>query len=151
MLLVKRSATDESGSASLEFLTAGLLLLLPTVYLVVTLGQLEAAAFAVEGAARHAARVYVEAPSRSAAAARAKDVVSVALADYGLDPTSASMKVTCAPRPSQCFTRHGFVTVTVTTRVTLPLVPPILDLRVPLALPFTATATQQVSRFWGAG
>jgi hypothetical protein len=41
--------------------------------------------------------------------------------------------------------------VTVTALVSLPLVPNILAFRSPLAVPMTATSTEQVSRFWGAG
>jgi Flp pilus assembly protein TadG len=151
MRLAKRSIDDDDGSASLEFISAGMLLLLPVIYLVVTLSQLEAAAFAVEGASRQAARVFVEAPSTSAGTSRARTAVDVALADYGLDPANATITVSCAPRPRHCLTRHGLVTITVRTRVTLPLVPPILNLDVPLSVTLESTATQQVSRFWGAG
>lgn len=49
--LLRRLAADDSGSASLEFVTVGLLLLVPTVYLVVALSALESASFGVEGAA----------------------------------------------------------------------------------------------------
>jgi Flp pilus assembly protein TadG len=147
----ERFAGDDEGSASLEFISAGMLLLLPVVYLVVTLSQLEAGAFAVEAASRHAARVFVQAPSVSAAKARAATAVEFALADYGQDSNDVTIAVTCSPRPSHCLTRHGLVTVTVTTWVSLPLVPPILDLDVALSVPVTSTATQQVSRFWGAG
>ena len=43
----------------MEFLGVSLVLLVPLVYLVLVLGRIEAATFAVEGAAREAARVYV--------------------------------------------------------------------------------------------
>ncbi|HSP76545.1 MAG TPA: hypothetical protein VLO31_10065, partial [Cryobacterium sp.] len=49
----------ERGSASLEFITAGLILLVPLVYLVLAMAALQGGALAVEGAARQAARVYV--------------------------------------------------------------------------------------------
>ena len=47
-------------------------------------------------------------------------------------------------------TRRGYVTVTVRTTVLLPLAPPFLDLGLPAGLPVEATATEQVSRFWGS-
>ena len=144
---VKRS-TDE-GSASLEFITAGLLLLLPLVYLVLTMSQLQAGAFAVEGAARQAARVYVQSATIGEANAAAQRAIEFALADYGLDTSNVTVTVTCSPDPSTCLTRRGFVTVTVSTRVALPLVPPILDLDVPLSVAVDSTTTEQVSRFWG--
>ena len=142
--------TDDEGSASLEFITAGMLLLLPLVYLVLTMASIQAGAFAVEGAARQAARVYVQSASTGEANAAAGRAIEFALADYGLDASDVTVGVSCSPNPARCLTRRGFVTVTVTTRVALPLVPPILNLDVPFSVPLTATATQQVSRFWGS-
>ena len=49
----------ERGSASLEFLTVGMILLVPLVYLVLALAAIQGGSLAVEGAARHAARVAV--------------------------------------------------------------------------------------------
>ena len=140
----------DRGSASLEFLVAGLLMLVPLVYLILTLGTIQSATLATEGAARQAARVFVQAPSTAAGAAAAQRALDLALADHGLEATEAALRITCAPRPAQCHTRRGWVTVEVAVRVPLPLVPPVFDLRVPLAVPVEASATQQVSRFWGA-
>ena len=145
-----RLSADESGTASLESVTAGLVLLLPLVYLVLTMSALQGAALAVEGASRQAARVFVEAGSVREANAAAERAVEFALADYGLDTDDVHVSITCRPRAAACLTRRGFVTVEVGTRATLPLVPPVLDLDVGLSVPMSATATQQVSRFWGA-
>ena len=141
--------TDDEGSASLEFITAGLVLLLPLVYLVLTMSSIQAGAFAVEGAARQAARVYVQSPSVAHANAAAGRAIEFALADYGLDTDAVTVTVSCRPNPTQCLHRRGFVTVVVTTTVALPLAPPVLDLDTPLSVPISSTATQQVSRFWG--
>ena len=141
---------DETGMASLEFITAGLVLLVPLVYLVLTMSALQGAAFAVEGASRQAARVFVQSPSAADAQSGARRAVEFALADYGLDLDDVDIRVTCSPDPADCLTRRGFVTVDVATRVTLPLVPPVLDLDVPLSVPLSSSSTQQVSRFWGA-
>jgi len=56
-------AADDAGSASIEFLTAGMLLLVPIVYLVILVAAVQSAALATEGAARQAARVFVQAAS----------------------------------------------------------------------------------------
>ncbi|UTT62744.1 hypothetical protein [Microcella humidisoli] len=142
---------DDRGSASLEFLTAGLLMLVPLVYLILTLGTIQSASLAAEGAARQAARVFVQADSTAAGSAAAKRALAIAFADHGLETTATSIAITCEPRPDRCHTRRGWVTVRVEASVPLPLVPPLFDLRVPLAIPIEASATQQVSRFWGAG
>jgi hypothetical protein len=141
---------DDEGSASLEFITAGMILLLPLVYLVLTLSSVQAGSFAVEGAARQAARVFVQSPTVGSAAAGANRAIEFALADYGLEPDDFAVVISCSPNPSACLTRQGFVTVSVTTSVSLPLVPDVLDLNQPLSVPLSATATQQVSRFWGS-
>ena len=141
-----RPSADD-GSASLEFLTVGMLLLVPLVYLVLAVAAIQAAAFAVEGAARQAARVFVQAPDTAAAAASAQRALDFALADHGID-VPATIAVTCTADP--CLTRQAFVTVTVDLRIPLPLMPPVLGDDLPLAVPLHATATEQVSRFWGA-
>jgi hypothetical protein len=144
-----RLSTD-SGTASLEFVTAGLILLLPMVYLVLVMSAIQAGALAIEGASRQAARVFVQADSIADARAGAARAIEFALADYGIDPDSATVTIICSPEPSACLTRRGFVTVAVAVRIPLPLVPAALTVDAPLAVPLSATATQQVSRFRGS-
>jgi len=140
---------EDDGSASLEFVTAGVILLVPLVYLVLTVSAIQAGSFAVEGAARQAARVYTQASSEDDGVSRAERAVTVALADYGMDRTAAALRITCEdPSSAGCLQRSSTVTVTVTARVGLPLVPDILDLSRAASVPVEATATQQVSRFW---
>lgn len=141
---------DDSGSASLEFVTTGLILLVPLVYLVLVMSALQSGSFAAEGAARQAARVYVQSSDRAEATAAAQRAVEFAFDDYGIDPAASEIRLTCAPDPAECLTREGSVTVTVAVSVALPLVPTALDLDVPLSIPLEASATQQVSRFWRA-
>lgn len=137
---------DDTGSASLEFVTTGLILLVPLVYLVLVMSALQSGSFAVEGAARQAARVYVQSSDQAEASAAAQRAVEFALRDHGLDPAASGIRVDCDSEP--CLTRSGTVTVTVDVSVTLPLVPTALDLTVPLSVPLEASATQKVSRFW---
>jgi hypothetical protein len=141
-----RRWTDDDGSASIEFLTIGLLLLLPLVYLVLTVSAIQAGAFAAEGAARQAARVFVQAPDLVSAEQSAERALEFALADHGIE--GGTIGVDCST--PACLTRRGFVTVTVELSVPLPLVPPALSGQFPLAVPIHATATEQVSRFWSA-
>jgi hypothetical protein len=147
--LVARLA-DEDGSASLEFITVGLLLLVPIVYLVLALSALESASFGVEGAARQATRVFVQSESEGAAESAARTAIQVTLADYGLDASDSKVAISCRPNPADCLTRRGYVTVTITTTVPLPLMPPVLQLQLPAGIPVQSVATEQVSRFWGA-
>lgn len=142
-----RGLADESGSAALEFLTVGLIMLVPLVYLVVAVSTIQAAAFAVEGGARQAARVFVQAPDLTTARSDAERALELALADGGVS-APASIAITCSSAP--CLTRQGLVTVTVSMSLPLPLVPSVIGGAAPLAVPMTASATEQVSRFWGS-
>ena len=150
--LCRRLATlrRDDGSASLEFITAGLILLLPMVYLILTLSQIQGGSFAVEGAARQAARVFVQAETPDAGEAAAQRAVDFALTDAGLDPGTADIDVRCSSRADTCLTRNGEVTVVVRVVVPLPMVPAALDVAAPIGVPLEASATQRVSRFWGA-
>lgn len=141
----------DTGSASIEFLTVGLLLLVPLVYLVIALAAVQGAALGVEGAARQASRVFVQSPDEGAAEAAAAVAVDVTLHDYGVDAGGARIRITCAPHPDRCLARRALVTVRIDATVTLPLVPPALGAALPVRVPVEATATEQVSRFWGAG
>ena len=91
---------DDSGSASLEFITAGMLLLIPLVYLIVTLATIQSAALATEGAARHAARVFVQAPSVAAGSEAAARALELALADHGVTAEDVDLSISCGPNPA---------------------------------------------------
>lgn len=145
----RRWTSDETGSAALEFVTAGMILLLPITYLVLVMSAIQGGSFAVEGAARHAVRVFVQARTVAEARAEAQRAIDYTLADYGLEESAAAVSVTCSPRPSDCLRRLGQVTVTVQISVPLPLVPPALTLSTPLSIPLRGVSTEQVSRFWG--
>ena len=140
---------DDGGTAALEFVIAGLILLVPLVYLIHTLAAEQSGALAVEGASRPAARVFGQASSPQEAADRAARAIDFSLADYGIEPESASVTVSCSgSATADCPARNAVVTVTVRLDVALPLVPDILDLSRAASVPVQATARQQVSRFW---
>lgn len=148
LAVVRRRLHADDGSASLEFITVGALLLVPLVYLVLALAQLQAAAFAVEGAARQATRVFVQSESLGAAAAAAERAIAVTLADYGVAEAPTTVEIDCRPEPGDCLTRRGFVTIEVTVEVTLPLIPPAVAVALPASVPMSSVSTEQVSRFW---
>lgn len=115
------TATGEDGSALVEFLALVVLLLVPMLYLVLTLSQIQAAAFAVEGAARDGARAAARTPEHTTAAERARTLTTLAVLDQGLDPRAASATVICDPRG--CGVPRTPVTVEVRVDVCLPFVP----------------------------
>lgn len=134
----------EEGSASLEFLTVGLILLVPLVYLVLAVAAVQGGAFAVEGAARHAARVAVLQQDEVGMDAAVEAAVRLALDDYGVDASRADIAVDCSA--ADCLAPGGRVEVSVRAEIALPLVPEVLSLDRVASVPVQAASVQTVSR-----
>lgn len=114
-----RSAA-ERGSAIVEFVVLGVLLLVPTVYLVVTLAQVQAATFAVEAGVREAGRALATADDEATGRARAQAAILLAAEDQHVARPPA-MRLECAATP--CLTPGSDVVVHAATSVPLPLLP----------------------------
>lgn len=136
---------SEHGSAMVEFLGVALILLIPLVYLVVTLGRVQAGAFAAEGAAREAVRAMVSADSSAVGAARADAAVGIALSDQGFSHGSWSLSLVCSASP--CLTPGADIGAVVRVEVPLPLVPGVARGWVPLAVPVEADRTGTVDEY----
>jgi len=124
-----------------------MILLVPLVYLILAMAAIQAGAFGVESAARQAARITAQQATGEADVA-VQRAVRIALADYGVDPASATVVMSCDEGCAEPGTR---VSVTVRATVALPLVPEALALTPLGSIPVEASATQTVSRFAGAG
>ena len=86
----------EEGNAIVEFVGWSTVLVVPVLYLVVTLAQIQATTFAVVSAADAAARV-LEVEDSPAAVDRAQVAVGLSLSDQGVEADPAgSLSVTCA-------------------------------------------------------
>lgn len=135
----------QRGSAVVEFTFLGLLLMVPVVYFIITVGQLQGGSFAVVGAADQAAKVFVAQPDASAGRAAAEQVTMLALADYGHPSGNAGVDIRC-DSGGDCMAAGSAVTVTVRLTVPLPFVPFGEALRLN-AGQVSASATQVVGRF----
>lgn len=111
----------ERGSAVVEFTFLALLLMVPLVYFIITVGQLQGGSFAVVGAADQAAKVFVAQPDALSAQAAAEQAALVALADFGHDAGQATVSTRCDP--ADCQAAGTAVTITVNLSVPLPFVP----------------------------
>ncbi|MGN6403197.1 hypothetical protein [Sinomonas sp.] len=120
-ILVPRGRSAESGSAAVEFVMFGLVLLVPVVYFVVTVGVLQAASFAAVGAADHAAKAFVRSPDLQSAHRAAQAAGRVAAADFGIEPGGVTVSIACDR--SDCLEAGTAVTVTVEMQAPLPLAP----------------------------
>ncbi|UKA48482.1 hypothetical protein LFT48_13600 [Arthrobacter sp. FW305-123] len=134
----------ETGSAVVEFTFLAVLLMVPVVYFVVTVGQIQGGAFAVVGAADQAAKVFVTQADPASARIAAERSVLVALKDYGHPPELASVTFAC--NREGCLSAGTTVTVTVQLDVALPFMPfgDALHLK---AGRLSATASQVVGRY----
>ncbi len=144
MLPFSAECPDEEGSAVVEFVFLAVLLMIPVIYLIITLGQLQGGAYAVVGAADQAAKVYVAGTDPGASRAAAEEAVMLAMADHGFNTDDVNLAITCSP--ADCMSPGATVTATVTLNVPLPLVPtmPGVNLR---AATVDARASQLVGRF----
>ncbi|MFT4214862.1 MAG: TadE family protein [Microbacterium sp.] len=140
---------DDGGSAALEFILAGLVLLVPIVYLIVALGTIQAQALGVETGARQLARTLATSSDAATADERAERVLAAIVSEYALDPDAVEVSVHCADAAGDCPAAGALLTVTVTTEVALPFVPPILALDRIARIPVQAVSVQKVSRSWG--
>jgi hypothetical protein len=116
------SARSESGSALVEFIWLGILLLVPLIYAVLSVFEVQRGAYAVTAASRAAARAYSLAPDDAAGGARARLAAEVALRDQGIE-RPATVDVHCSPVPGDCLLPGSIISVRVTTQVDLPLLP----------------------------
>ncbi|MCC4906997.1 TadE family protein [Microbacterium sp. cx-59] len=145
-----RSAlADDVGSASLEFIVGGVLLLVPIIYLMLALGTIQGQTLGVEAAARHTARAISTATDAGDAAQRAELVLASIAAEYGVDPGELDVSWECTDSAGECPAAGATLVVTVRTRAELPFMPPIFGLDQIAAVPVEASAVQKVSRFWG--
>lgn len=139
-----RAPECERGSAVVEFTFLAVLLMVPVVYFVVTVGQIQGGSFAVVGAADQAAKAFVARSALPDARAAAERAVFLALGDYGHAPDQANVEVACDR--ADCLSAGAKVTVTVSLDVPLPLMP-FGDSVGLSAARLSASATQVVGRF----
>jgi hypothetical protein len=118
-----RRPRGEAGSALVEFSWLAILLLVPLVYILLAVFDVQRGAFGVSAAARAAGRAYALADSDADGARRARAAAELALADQGLADQPLSLEITCDPAPP-CHVRGRTIVVRLDSRVVLPLVPP---------------------------
>ena len=122
---------DDRGSALVEVTWLSLLLLLPLLYVLLSVFAVQSGSYAVSGAARAAARAYALAPDESSAPGRARAALGVALADHDIDADQVTMRVSCRPVPRNCLSPGSVIAVSVRHQVRLPLVPTALGHQAP--------------------
>lgn len=143
---VRGLAGRDDGNALVEFLGAALVLMIPTLYLILTLGRVQAAAFAAQGAAKDAGRALSVAESADAGLDRARSAVAVALADQGFDETDpvTALTVACS---AGCLDPGSEITTTVRIDVTFPGLGGGPGAWLPLSIPVSALVVTPVDEY----
>lgn len=118
----------QAGSVVVEVVWLAVLLLVPLVYVVLAVFEVQRGAFAATAAARAAGRAYVLAPTPAEGELRARAAGRVALADQKVDAGLSTMTVVCRPA---CLTPGSVVHVRVGHQVALPLLPRVLGGQAP--------------------
>ena len=133
--------STERGSAIVEFHFLGILLLVPLVYIMLAVLDVQRTAYAVTQAAREAGRLYVATGDEAAAHAAA----AVALGDHDVEPAAVELIVECSASP--CYQPGSEIAVTVQSSVPLPLVPDVLAGVANARIPVSATHVAVVDVF----
>jgi Flp pilus assembly protein TadG len=116
----------EQGTALVEVTWLGILLLVPLLWILLGVFEVQRGAFAVSSAARSAGRAYALAPNDQVGMQRAEAVARRALADQGVEDAGVRVTVTCTPYPSDCHSGTSVITVRVFSSVEVPLLPDVL-------------------------
>jgi hypothetical protein len=148
----------EQGAAVVELVVVALTLLVPLVYAMVVMADVQRALLATSAAAREAGRVYVTGPDRVAAERRAGAAYREVLVSYGMragDPrASLRLRSGCpAQRASGCaggFGPGAEVEVVVTYRVPVARLPFLGAVAGP-GIVIGATQHTRVDRYRGLG
>ena len=135
----------QSGNAIVEFVYLAVLLMVPLVYVLITVFRVQAASYAVSSAAREAGRVYATSSSIDGADGRAFAAARMVMADSHLSLDADQLRITCSTHP--CLQPGSQVNVVMTYNVALPLVPRFFAGRVPATIHVTSSHLEVVDRY----
>lgn len=139
---------SDTGSAMLEFIVVGVGIIMPLVYLAITVMTLHSASFAAHAAAREAARVFMASSTIAQGNSTAVKVMQQAFTDHGVETSSPNITVTCTN--GMCLSPGSLLNVEVASDVPLPFVPRWGD-SAPLTWPVDAKVTVLIDKFRQAG
>jgi Flp pilus assembly protein TadG len=153
----KEKGSSERGAAVVELLVVFVTLLVPLVYVMLVMADVQRALLATSGAAREAGRLYVTGADRLDAERRARAGYREVLGTYGVgagDPRAGiRLRAGCPPAAAGCVDGFGpgaEVQVVVTYRVPVARVPFLGAIAGP-AVTIGATHHTRVDRYRGLG
>ncbi len=113
----------DGGSALVEFLGWAVVLLIPIVYLILTLTQLHAGKFAAASAAQGAARAFVTSQDVESAYQRASLSTRIALDDQGFNDIAVADVLAVRCERQACLTPDSHIWVAVEIPIRVPGIP----------------------------
>jgi hypothetical protein len=113
----------ERGSALVEVVWLSLILLIPLVYVLLTLVVVQRSAYGVTEAARAAGRAFVLSPNPAVARQRALAAARLAMRDQGIALPAEDLRISCHPTPASCLQPGSTVEVRITFHARLPILP----------------------------
>jgi hypothetical protein len=137
------SHAGDEGNAMVEFVYLSVLLMVPLVYVLILVFQVQQAAFGTTEAARQAGRSYARADTVPQAEQRSRAAAALALRDQGIR-SGADTDIDCI---GGCLVPGSRVRVTVTYFVKLPLLGSIFGDRQRASIKVQSTHTEYVDRF----
>lgn len=140
----------EDGAAIVEFCFLGILFLVPIVYIMITVFDVQRAAYGTTAAAREASRAYTLGDNLGEASARANEAAASALTDQGIQvggAGGAAIQVTCEPTPESCLTPGSSAVATVSYNVRIPGAPAALGGGDAFTIPITSTHTTPYGQY----
>lgn len=139
-----RDLRRDDGNALVEFVYLAVLLMVPLVYVLISVFLVQSASFGTTEAARQAGRAMARADSEQQGRDRALAAARLALEDQGVT-LSRPLTITCLGGP--CLAPGTRVRVTVEYDVHLPLLGAVFGSSGRGAIPVRATHTEYVDRF----
>ena len=139
-----RRPTGDEGNALVEFVYLSVILMVPLVYVLITVFFLQRASFGTTEAVRQAGRAYARAGDVDEAERRGTLAASLALKDQGITE-DVMPTFTCLGGP--CLSQGSRVRVTLTYRVRLPVLGAVFGRGSGGTIPVTATHTEYVDVF----
>jgi Flp pilus assembly protein TadG len=111
---------EERGSAVLEFIVIAVAVLMPLVYIVMSIATVHSASMASSQAVREASRAFTMAASPGAAMSSAQQAAQIALANHGFALDPRTLTVQCI---GGCLAPGSSVSVALDWPVPLPWLP----------------------------
>jgi len=145
---------SDEGNALVEFTFLAVLLMVPLTYVLLTIFQVQRAAYAVTAATREAGRAFATAGDEASAYARAERAARIAMADHGLPLGPHELDIECvapeAPDSAGCLVPGGRLHIAIAVAVPLPFLPSVFDGRAPASIAVRGSHLTYVDEYRGA-